>query len=313
MRWIYVDDLVRRGTPKLQWRVLEGGAGLGRVISCWKVLRPKMSIWAEKELLVANRPLIFGAHELGYLQTLPPERRVRAIRMIPQQDVPCVVIEGGHQCPQELLEMAREHSIPILWTRSEGPRLTRALVSILKGLMGSPFHIQGVLLRVFNVGVLIMGKSGIGKSECALDLIDRGHALVADDFIELGLDDSGRVIGRSPELIRNRMEVRGLGILNVVELFGPRAVVETQPINLVVELLEWEQFLEEDRSGLQRRRFTLLNRDLPLLRIPVSLNRNVAILVEVAVRKHLLPATTISSAAELDDRVGRLLRGETSQ
>jgi HPr kinase/phosphorylase len=161
------------------------------------------------------------------------------------------------------------------------------------------------------VGVLIMGKSGIGKSECALDLITRGHALVADDFVELRRQGGG-VAGSSPPLIRHHIEVRGLGIIDVLELFGPDAVEQECRVELVVELVEWTQFRAMDRTGLTRRTLTLLEVDIPLLRIPVSLNRNLAIIVEVAVRNHLLQQRGVRPIEALERRLETQLRSGKS-
>ena len=143
-------------------------------------------------------------------------------------------------------------------------------------------------MRVYGMGVLILGKSSIGRSECALDLITRGHALVADDLVEINLQGRKKVIGAAPELLRHIIEVRGLGIMNIMELYGAEAVAESTEIDLVAEFLDMEQFKEMDRTGLIRWTYTLADADIPLYRIPVSQNRNIAIIMEVAVRNHLL-------------------------
>lgn len=312
MRSVHVDDLLVRGREPLGLRPLAGVAGLGRTVSSWKALRPGKALGREGLRLGANRPVILGRTEIETLEAFPPERQRGILRELALLDVPCLILEGSLPCLEELFSLAQANAIPLLTTSLSGARLTRELVRLLRDLLGPPLHIQGVLLRVFEVGVLITGRSGIGKSECALDLIDRGHALVADDFVELSLDQKGRVAGRSPDLIRHHMEVRGLGILNILDLFGTEAVEEAHTIDLVVELLEWEQFKDEDRTGLTRRRFTLLDRDLPLLRIPVSLNRNIAILLEVAVRNHLLAERGISALRSLDRKIQRGLRGSAA-
>jgi HPr kinase/phosphorylase len=309
MRWVHVDDLLKGGREALGLKVLGGASGLGRALQSWKVLRPGKSLWAEGKGLRCNRILVLGERELASLAELPAEKRSAALRVVTLWDIPCLVIEGGLSCPQDLLRTASENSVPVLGTPLAGPKLLKTMERLLKELLGSPLYIQGVLLKVFEVGVLLIGKSGIGKSECALDMIDRGHALVADDFVELSLDGQGRVVGRSPELLKDHMEVRGLGILNVSELFGEKAVVSSHTIDLVVELLEWERFSHEDRSGLTRRTFTLLERDLPLVRIPVSLNRNVAILVEVAVKKLMRSQGAEDAPGKFDRKILEAMKG----
>jgi HPr kinase/phosphorylase len=261
----------------------------------------------------ANRPLVLGKVEMAILEAMSAGRKRGLFRELAMLDLPCVILEASLPAPEELLSFSQTQSVPLLCTRLSGVRLTRGLSETLRTLLGSGIHAQGVLLRIFEVGVLVMGKSGIGKSECALDLVSRGHALVADDLVELGLDPFGRVIGRSPELIRHHMEVRGLGIINIQELFGPDAVAEENPIDLVVELLEWEQFRSMERTGLSRRKYTILETDLPLMRIPVSLNRNIAIILEVAVRNHLLREKGICTLDDLNRRIQAQLRTGASR
>ncbi len=309
MHSIHVEDLLRKGREPLGLRPLGGLAGLGRTISSWKVLRPGKALGHQGIKLGANRPLILGTTELEVLRGVSPGRRRALLRELTLMEVPCLILEGSIACPEELVALSQTSGIPLFSSSLSGTRLKREMGKLLKELLGPPLHIQGVLLRVFDLGVLIIGKSGIGKSECALDLIDRGHCLVADDFVELFIDPQGKVRGRSPELIRHHMEVRGLGILNIMDLFGPDSVMEESQVDLVVELLEWEQFKDEDRTGLVRRTFTLLDRDLPLLRMPVSLNRNIAILLEVAVRNHLLKVSGRSPIRSLDRKIQRRLLG----
>jgi HPr kinase/phosphorylase len=309
MRSIHVEDLLREGREPLGLKPLAGLAGLGRTVSSWKVSRPGKALSRQEIKLRANRPLILGRAELEALRELPQGRRRALIRELALMEVPCLILEGSIACPEELLLLFKANSIPLLSSSLSGTRLNREMARVLRELLGPPLHVQGVLLRVFGLGVLIVGRSGIGKSECALDLIDRGHCLVADDFVELSLDPQGRVRGRSPELIRYHMEVRGLGILNIRELFGPDSVRESSAVDLVVEFMEWEQFKEEDRTGLIRRTFTLLDKDLPLLRMPVSLNRNIAILMEVAVRNHLLGISGRNPLKSFDRKIQRRLQG----
>jgi len=156
--------------------------------------------------------------------------------------------------------------------------------------------LHGVLVDVYGIGVLLLGESGSGKSECALDLISRGHRLVADDVVEIWRDNTGAVTGRGPARIRHHMEIRGLGIINIQDLFGVAAIRERKRIELVIQLETWRPDTEYDRLGLAEQTYSLLGVETPMLRIPVSAGRNVAILVEVAARNHLLKRMGLHAA-----------------
>lgn len=305
MRAIYVEDLLREAGTRLGLQPIAGLGGLGRTISSTKIQRPGRELGREVPQIRANAAIVFGKLEGEIVEGLSPSRRRALFRELSLLDLPCIIIEAPASPPPDLRAFAQEHAICLLGTHWSGPRLTRAIHGILHDLLQPGLHLQGVLMQVFGVGVLILGKSGIGKSECALDLISRGHKLVADDLVEIHAEGRRCVLGQSPELIRHHMEVRGLGIINILELFGDEAVASHSSVDLVVELLEWEQFKSMDRTGLTRRVFVLLEADLPMFRIPVSLNRNLAIILEVAVRNYLLQR---GGARPLDRLQGKIER-----
>ncbi len=169
--------------------------------------------------------------------------------------------------------------------------------------------VHGVLMEVSGVGVLILGPSGIGKSESALDLVTRGHRLIADDLILIRREDDGRLIGRGKEHAGSHMEIRGLGIINIQDLFGVASVLECKPVELVVELREWETLRDYDRLGLEEEHFELLGVDLPYLRLPVSHGRNMAVILEVAARNHLLKKQGCHTARNFDRALAGRLAG----
>ena len=174
-----------------------------------------------------------------------------------------------------------------------------------------PQRIHGTLVEVVGVGILLMGKSGIGKSECALDLVMRGHRLVADDIVLLETDEDGRVFGTAPSLVRHYLELRGIGIVHVPSLFGGSAVSERQQVDLVIQLNAWER-MEIERLGLETETFRLVDSDVASIRLPIAPGRNVASLVEVAARNYRLQRAGQSSVAELDYRVLAMLRGDSA-
>jgi len=312
MRSFHVEHLISEAGKRLGLELMVGSGGVTRNISSVKIQRPGKRLYSESSRLRANRVIVLGKTELDGLKGLPTSHKRAIYREIALLPVPCIIVEGSFSPPEDLRSFAQEQAIPLLCTDCSGANLTKILQSVLEKLLGSEFNIQGVLMRVFGVGVLILGKSGIGKSECALDLITRGHALVADDMVELKRGSSGEVVGTSPELIRHHMEVRGLGIINILELFGPDAVADESSLDVVVELLEWQRFLFMDRTGLTQMIFTILETDLPLFRIPVSLNRNLAIILEVAVRNHLLQQKGICTIERLEQQIESQLRTKAS-
>jgi HPr kinase/phosphorylase len=312
MRSFHVKDLLNDGGEGVELELIAGAGGLDRPISSTRVQRPGMALCRENSQLRANRLFIFGKSELRCLEDLTPRRRMTIFRDLALMAVPCIILEAAVHPPEDLRSFSQEQGIPLLLTHGWGARLTRTLQHVLTARLGPEFNIQGVLMRVFGVGVLILGKSGIGKSECALDLITRGHALVADDVVVLKRDKDGMVLGTSPELIRHHMEVRGLGIIDILELFGHEAVAQESYLEMVVEFLEWKRFVFVDRTGLSQMTYTILETDIPLFRIPVSLNRNLAIILEVAVRNHILRRKGIRSVERLERHIESQLRPKAS-
>ena len=307
MRSIRVEDLLSKRFEKLDLHPIAGPGGMGRTIVSSKVQRPGKGLVTAPSSIRVNRPLIFGIKEIDLMNALPPGRRASLFRELALLNTPCIIVEGTSTVTEEMLAFARYKSIALLRSTLTGPSLAKTVQGCLHELLAEGFHIQGVLMRVYGMGVLILGKSSIGKSECALDLITRGHALVADDLVEINLQGRKKVIGAAPELLRHIIEVRGLGIMNIMELYGAEAVAESTEIDLVAEFLDMEQFKEMDRTGLIRWTYTLADADIPLYRIPVSQNRNIAIIMEVAVRNHLLLKKGISPVEVLEKRIASRL------
>ena len=226
-------------------------------------------------------------------------------------DFPCVLITGGFHPPVELILEAERARLPLLKTAVATPMAIAKLSSILEDSLAERTMIHAVLMDVLGLGVLIVGESGIGKSECALDLIVRGHRLVADDTVELRRRQETILIGTCPELTRHHMELRGLGVINVKELFGIASTRSSKRVELVVQLERWDPTREYERLGLDDEFYEILGLRVPLLRMPVAPGRNIAILVEVAARNQLLRSRGHHAARALADRLEATLR-ETS-
>ena len=222
----------------------------------------------------------------------------------------CVVITRNLEIPELLLQEADEKGIPLFRTHLVTTDFIERVTQFLEEKLASTSSIHGVLMDVFGVGVLILGKSGIGKSECALDLILRGHRLVADDMVYIQKRAPNALIGSGFEIIQHHMEIRGLGIINIRSLFGVEAIRERKKIELVLELMEWDTSREYDRLGFEEEKYTILGVEIPMLRIPVTPARNLTTIIEVAARNHLLKVMGYDSALEFEKKLLRKMEGK---
>ncbi len=288
--------------------LLAGANGLDRVITSPHIQKTGLALAGFHEYLKPGRVLIFGESEIRYLESLESAGRVTSLRLALTLDFPCVLITGGFTPPAELLIEAERARLPLLKTAIATPTAIAKLSSILEDSLAERTMIHAVLMDVLGLGVLIAGESGIGKSECALDLIVRGHRLVADDTVELRRRQETILIGACPELTRHHMELRGLGVINVKELFGIASTRSSKRVELVVQLERWAPTHEYERLGLDDTFYEILGLRVPLLRMPVAPGRNIAILVEVAARNQLLRQRGHHAARALADRLEASLR-----
>jgi len=304
-----VRTLLESGPAPLHLKLAAGRGGLEHQITLARVQRPGLALTGYTDYIRYGRVQIMGGSELSFLGGLPPARRAAAIARLTRCRISCFVVTKGQRPPAELLAEAEARGIPVLVTPAESTPFIKALSAFLEEGLALRLHLHSVLLDVFGLGVLIVGESGIGKSECALDLIDRGHRLIADDVAEIKrIGDT--LIGASPDLTRYHMELRGLGVLNIKDLYGVSSVRMSQRVELVVSLERWEAGQEYDRLGLRDERFTILGIELPLVRMPVAPGRNIAILVEVASRNRLLKDRGYDAARRFAERVDEMIEAD---
>ena len=292
----------------LPLELLAGADGLERLITSPHVQKTGLALAGFHAYLKPGRVLIFGESEIRYLESLDAAARIQALRLSLTLDFPCVLITGGFVAPPELPAEAEHARLPLLRTPVVTPTAIAKLSSILEDSLAERTMMHAVLMDVLGLGVLIAGESGIGKSECALDLIVRGHRLVADDTVEVRRRQETILIGTCPELTRYHMELRGLGVINIMELFGIASTRSSKRIELVVQLERWVPTREYERLGLDDVFYEILGLRVPLIRMPVAPGRNIAILVEVAARNQLLRARGHHAARALADRLERSLR-----
>lgn len=288
--------------------LLAGAQGLNRRITNPYIQKTGLALAGFHEYLHPGRVLIYGESEVRFLEGLDPEARRRALAQSFATAVPCVLITGGLEAPPDLVVEAERAGVPLLTTRVGTATAIGKLTALLEDRLAVREVIHGVLLDVLGLGVLMVGESGIGKSECALDLVVRGHRLVADDTVEVRRRSASIIIGSCPELTRHHMEVRGLGLINLRDLFGVASTRTSKRVELVVQLERWDPQREYERLGIDDAFFELLGLRVPLIRMPVAPGRNLAILVEVAARNQLLRTRGINAARELAARLDARLR-----
>jgi HPr kinase/phosphorylase len=297
----------------LPLELLAGSRGLDRPITNPYIQKTGLALAGFHEYLQAGRVLIYGESEVRFLEGLEPAARRQALAESLATAVPCVLLTGGLEPPPDLVAEAERAGVPLLTTRVGTATAIGKLTALLEDRLAVREVIHGVLLDILGLGVLMIGESGIGKSECALDLVVRGHRLVADDTVEIRRRAASIIVGSCPELTRHHMEVRGLGLINLRDLFGVASTRTSKRVELVVQLERWDPHREYDRLGLDEAFFELLGLRVPLIRMPVAPGRNLAILVEVAARNQLLRTRGINAARELAARLDARIRdGEPS-
>ena len=291
----------------LSIELLAGGDGLDRVITNPHIQKTGLALAGFQAYLKPGRVLIFGESEIRYLESLDSAARLRTLRLALTLDFPCILITGDFAPPPELMLVAEQVALPLLKTPVATSAAIAKLTSMLEDSLAERTVMHAVLVDILGLGVLIAGESGIGKSECALDLIVRGHRLVADDTVEIRRRAETVLIGTCPELTRHHMELRGVGVINVKDLFGIASTRSSKRVELVVRLERWDGSRQYERLGLDDEFFEVLGLRVPLIRMPVAPGRSIAILVEVAARNQLLRSRGHHAARALADRLDQTL------
>lgn len=287
----------------LPLEVLAGRAGLSRPITSPYIQKTGLALAGFHEYLQPGRVLVYAESELRFLEALDGPARHDALARSYAMDIPCVLITGNETALPEMISEGERAALPVLRTTAVTAAAIGKLMALLEDRLASREIVHGVLLDVLGLGVLLIGESGIGKSECALELVGRGHRLVADDAVEIRRRSETLIIGTCPELTRHHMEVRGLGLINIRDLFGVAATRTSKRIELVVQLDRWDEAREYDRLGLDENVHRLLGLGVPVVRMPVAPGRNLAILVEVAARNQILKSRGIHAARALASRL----------
>jgi len=297
----------------LPFELMGGAAGLERTISSPHIQKTGLALAGFDAYLQPERILIFGESEVRYLESLDAASRVNVLAAAFSHDIPCVLITGGWDPPVELRAASDRYHVPLLRTTVPTPVSIAKLEYLLDDELAERQVIHGVLMDMLGLGVLIIGESGIGKSECGLDLVVRGHRLVADDTVEIRRRGETTLIGTCPDLTRHHMEIRGLGLINIRDLFGVAAIRNSKRVELVVQLERWDPERDYERLGIDELRYDILGLGVPLVRMPVAPGRSLGVLVEVAARNQLLRTRGLNAARDLANRLEETLRAKDVQ
>ena len=298
---VTVESFYTGHADALELKLVAGAGGLKRIIREPTVNRPGLALAAFTKYFANKRVQVMGNAECHFLKSLPTEDREERYRQLLDYKIPCVVFCRGHRPDKVFLRMAEKQDVPVFKCPLVTMKFINRATLALEGMFAPRGSEMGSMVDILGVGVIIKGESGIGKSECVLALLERGYALVSDDITRVQLLDGRDVMGTSAELTRHHMEVRGIGIINVQQMFGVRSVRHEKRVDLVITLKVWEQVPDVDRVGMEEQYVQVLGVDVPHMIIPVRPGRDLARLVEVAAFQTKLKQSGYNPAKELND------------
>jgi HPr kinase/phosphorylase len=298
-----VRDLLERKGDPLQLEALTGDVGLDREIPSAEASSPGLVLAGYTKRFAANRIHILGETEVSYLASLGADTRRHTLETLFQFALPCVVISKGQEPPADLIELARAKGVAVIRTRLKTAEFYRRLKPFLDDAFAPNTTVHASLADVFGIGLLFFGASGIGKSECVLDLVERGHRLVADDVVHITRRGNDVLIGRGHELAQHYMEIRGVGLIDIRALFGVRAVRQQKRIEVVVQLEAWDAERAYDRTGLDGQTTQVLDVTLPLVTVPLNPGKNLTVICEIVAMNHLLRFSGVDSARTFNERL----------
>jgi HPr kinase/phosphorylase len=309
---VTVRDLATDPRLSIELRRVAGEAGLDRPLRHPRVQKNGLALAGHFQGVVPTRVQVVGETELSYLDSLSNDARSVAARGYFSLGLSCVVVAGRREAPRAFVTAAEATSTPLFISDARSSRTINALHAVLDDRLAPQTQLHGVLVDVYGVGILLLGKSGVGKSECALELVRRGHCLVADDVVRCDWRPPGHVFGQPAELLRHHIEIRGLGVLDIRALFGVTAIRDRKRLDLVVQLCEWTDRDEFDRLGVEERYHTILGTPLREHRVPVRPGRDMSSIIEMAARNELLRRDGRHTAREFLQRLeGQLVEPES--
>jgi HPr kinase/phosphorylase len=307
-RSVTVEELLAAKRDSLDLEFMNPECPLGARIMDPDVANPGLALAGYIQRLPVGRIQVFGETEMSYLATLDPETARERLRTLFGHDLPVIFVTKGQTIPGFLMEEASAQGIPVLRSSRTTKIVFRKLKPFLEAALAPLSTLHGSLADVYGVGLLFVGKSGVGKSECVLDLVERGHRLVADDLVLVSRRGNDVLIGRGHERSLHHMEIRGIGIIDVRALFGIRAIRQQKRIEVVVQLEHWEEGAEYDRTGLANDETEILGVTVPKVTVPLNPGKNITVISEVVAMNHLLKYSGVDSAAEFHERLEASMR-----
>lgn len=305
-----IQELLSETNYGLALTLLAGERGLTNRVSSSRIQKPGLALDGYTEHLHPDRIQVLGNTEISFIkQQIDDQVAAQNLRSLCSFPIACFIVTKGLRPPQLLLDLAEQNAIPVLATPHQSSTFISLITKFLEEGLLPNTHMHGVLMDVLGVGVLLTGKSGIGKSECALDLVIRGHRLVADDMVFIKKKMPAVLVGQAEESIQYLMEIRGLGIINIKDLYGVSSIRDKKIIDILLELVEWDEEHEYDRLGVDDRTTTILGIDIPHLSLPVRPGRNLSSIIEVAARNHLLKGMGFHSARDFQERLLARIEG----
>jgi len=292
----------------LNLEIIYAGGSENIEVTTSDINRPGLQFAGFFDYFGNDRIQVLGKAEMTYLEEMDPDKRRERLDQFFRYDFPCLIVSRSMEMPDYIIEPAKKYNKPLLRSSYVTTSLIHKLINYLDSALAPKITRHGVLIDVHGVGVFLMGESGIGKSETALELVKRGHRLVADDAVEIKKVAENRLIGEAPELIRHFMEIRGIGIIDIKSMYGISSVINNKPLDLVIYLEFWDNNKEYDRLGLAEEYIEILGVKLPKIVLPVRPGRNLAIIVEVAAKNWRLKNMGYNAAQELDNRLNALIQ-----
>ncbi|MEW9502122.1 HPr(Ser) kinase/phosphatase [Jeotgalibacillus marinus] len=283
--------------------LISGEEGIHRPITTSDISRPGIEMAGYFSYYPAERIQLLGRTEMSFYELLPSQDRIDRMSQLCTDDTPGIILSRGIEVPAELINASERSQVPVMKTPVKTTRFSSHLTNYLESKLAPTTALHGVLVDIYGVGVLITGKSGVGKSETALELMKRGHRLVADDSVEIRQDDTDTLIGTSPPLIEHLLEIRGLGIINVMTLFGAGAVLNHKRVTLVIDLEIWDKNKQYDRLGLDEEKMKIIDSEITKITLPVRPGRNLAVIIEVAAMNFRLKRMGVNAAEQFSNRL----------